>query len=161
MALSLGSNGVDWVRSLWKHPTRLRGMNFWINCTTSTHFAPSFMQLLTIPNAPKHYEMHQNMTLGSNDVDWVRSLRKIPMWIHGTSFCINCTSSPRFAPSLIISYETIPNAPKHCKTHQNMGLGSNGLDWVRSSQKILTRLLGTKFCINCTSSDHFAPSFMQ
>ena len=114
-----------------------------------------------VPNAPKHYEMHQNMTLGSNGVDWVRSLRKIPMWIHGTSFCINCTSSPRFAPSLIISYETIPNAPKHCKTHQNMGLGSNGLDWVRSSQKILTRLLGTKFCINCTSSDRFAPSFMQ
>jgi uncharacterized membrane protein len=30
-----------------------------------------------IPNAPKHYETHQNMSLGSNDVDQVRSLRKI------------------------------------------------------------------------------------
>ena len=31
----------------------------------------------TIPNAPKHYETHQKMSLGSNGVDQVRSLRKI------------------------------------------------------------------------------------
>ena len=30
-----------------------------------------------IPNAPEHYEMHQNMSLGSNGVDQVRWLRKI------------------------------------------------------------------------------------
>jgi len=28
--------------------------------------------------------------------------------------------------------ETIPNAPKHYETRQNMSLGSYGLDWVRS-----------------------------
>ena len=28
-------------------------------------------------NAHKHYETHQNMSLGSNGVDWVRLLRKI------------------------------------------------------------------------------------
>ena len=33
----------------------------------------------TIENAPKHYETHQNMSLGSNGVDQVRSLRKITM----------------------------------------------------------------------------------
>ena len=33
------------------------------------------------------------------------------------------------------SYETIPNAPKHYATHQNMSLGSNGVDWMRSLQK--------------------------
>ena len=33
----------------------------------------------TLTNAPKHYEMHQNMSLGSNGVDRVHSLRKIPM----------------------------------------------------------------------------------
>ena len=33
----------------------------------------------TIPNAPKHYATHQNMSLRSNGADWVRSLRKIPM----------------------------------------------------------------------------------
>ena len=30
------------------------------------------------------------------------------------------------------SYETIPNAPKHYATHQNMSFGSNGADWVCS-----------------------------
>ena len=29
------------------------------------------------------------------------------------------------------SYETIPNAPKYYETHQNMSLGSNGMDQVR------------------------------
>ena len=33
----------------------------------------------TIPNAPKHYEMHQNMSFGSNGVDQVRSLQEITM----------------------------------------------------------------------------------
>ena len=33
----------------------------------------------TCPNAAKHYATHENKSLGSNGVDWVRSLRKIPM----------------------------------------------------------------------------------
>jgi len=36
------------------------------------------------------------------------------------------------------SYETIPNAPKHYETHQNMSLKSNVVDQVRSLQKITT-----------------------
>ena len=55
----------------------------------------------TLPNAPKYYEMHQNMILGSNGVDQVRSLRKIPMRLRGKIFCINCTSSTHFAPSFV------------------------------------------------------------
>ena len=55
--------------------------------------------------------------------------------------------------------ETIPNAAKHYETRQNMSLGSYGLDWVRSLQKIPTRLRGTNFFTNCTSSARFAPSF--
>jgi hypothetical protein len=31
----------------------------------------------TIPNAPKHYATHRNMSLGSNGVDWVSLLREI------------------------------------------------------------------------------------
>ena len=31
-----------------------------------------------ITNAPNHYETHQNMSLGSNGVDGLHSLRKIP-----------------------------------------------------------------------------------
>ena len=80
-----------------------------------------------IPNATKHYATHQNMSFESNGADWVRSLRKIPVWLHGTNFWINCTSSPRFAPSLMQLWndpkctQTICNAPK-------MSLGSNGVD---------------------------------
>jgi hypothetical protein len=73
----------------------------------------------TITNAPKHYETHQNMSLGSNRVDQMCSLRKITTWLRGTNFCINCTSSPRFAPSFMQlrndtkCTQTLCNAPKH------------------------------------------------
>jgi hypothetical protein len=59
------------------------------------------------------------------------------------------------------SYETIPNAPKYYKTDRNISLGSNGVDWVHSLRKISTWHCGTNFCINCSSSSCFAPSFMQ
>ena len=52
----------------------------------------------TIQNAPKHYKTHQFMSLASNGVDRVRSLRKTLMRFRGTNFFINCTSSTRFAP---------------------------------------------------------------
>ena len=59
------------------------------------------------------------------------------------------------------SFKTIPNAPKHHTTHQNMSLGSNGADWVRSLWKIPTWVRGTNFFFNCTCSLCFASSFMQ
>ena len=80
-----------------------------------------------IPNATKHYATQQNMSLVSSGTDWVRSLRKIPIWLHGTNFCINCTAHP-VLHRVSCSYETIPNAPKPYATHQNMSLGSNGVD---------------------------------
>ena len=33
----------------------------------------------TIPNAPKHYATHPNMSLRSIGADWVHSLQKVPM----------------------------------------------------------------------------------
>ena len=59
------------------------------------------------------------------------------------------------------SYQTLTNAPKHYKTQKNMSLGSNGVYWMRSLQKIRTWLRGMNFCINCTSSVCLAPIFMQ
>src|SRR6185312_14894741 len=59
----------------------------------------------TVPNAPKYYETHQNISLGSNGVDRVHSLRKISMQVRGTNFC---TSSARFAPSFVRH----PNGPE-------------------------------------------------
>ena len=80
------------------------------------------------------------------------------------------------------SYRTIRNAPTYYETHQNIGIGSNGVDWLHSLRKILTWLhatncngvdyvhslqkiatwhRGTNFCINCASIGCFATSFMQ
>ena len=107
----------------------------------------------TIPNAPKYY--------------------KGPMGLVG---CVCCEKSRRdfmawtfalIAPILYVlqqvscSYETIPNAPKHYATHQNMSLGSNGVDWVHSSREIPMWLRGKNFRINGTSSPYFASSFIQ
>ena len=84
----------------------------------------------TIPNAPKHYATHQIMSLLSNGADCVRSLRKIPMWLQGTNFCINCTSSPRFPSSFMELWndpkctQTLCNAPKHEFRVQWGGLGA-------------------------------------
>ena len=84
----------------------------------------------TIPNAPKYYETHRNISLGSNGVDWVCSLRKIPAWLRGMYFCINCTSSHYYAPSFMQlrnnpkCIQTLCNAPKHEFRIQWGGLGA-------------------------------------
>ena len=70
----------------------------------------------TIPNAPKHYEMHLNMSLGSNGVDRVHLLRTILTQLRGTNVS---TSSARFAPSFVRQpngskcTKMVRNAPKH------------------------------------------------
>ena len=72
--MSLGSNGVDRVHWLQKISTQLRGMNF---CTSSVPFCTEFCK------ATKQSQMHPNsskqtkhMSLGYNGVNWVCSLRK-------------------------------------------------------------------------------------
>ena len=117
--MSLGSNGVDQVCWLRKITTRFRGTNFCL-------IAPvlSVLQLVscgyeTIPNAPKYYETHQNISLGCKGADWVHSLWKILMWLHGMNFCINCTGSICFATGFLQLQndpkctEILWNAPKH------------------------------------------------
>ena len=98
----------------------------------------------TLPNATKHYETHTNKSLGYNGVDWVHSLRKILMRHHGTNFCIDCTSQ-HVLHRVSCSNETLTNAPKYYEPHQNMSLGSNGMDRVRSLPKIMMRVHGTNF----------------
>src|SRR6185436_5655729 len=86
--------------------------------------------------------------------DLVRSLRKIPMRLRGTNFC---TCSARFASSFVRQ----PNSPECTQivqTHQNVSLGSHGVDRVPSLRKNPTRLCGTNFC---TSSARFAPIFVR
>jgi len=46
----------------------------------------------------------------------------------------------------------VQSASKHYETHQNMCLGSDGVDRVDLLDKILMRLYGLNFCINYNSS---------
>ena len=113
-----------------------------------------------VPNTPKRYETHQNMCLSTNGVDQLCSLRTTPTRLHCKTFCINCTMLAHSTPSFVHN-EMVPSVPNRYETHKNMSLGSNGVCRVHSLQKFKTRLCGTNFCINCTGSAHFAPSFMQ
>ena len=62
--MSLGSNGVDRVRSLPKLSKRLRVPNF---STSSARFAPSF---ITQPNGPKCTKIVQNTPKHEFRVQW-------------------------------------------------------------------------------------------
>ena len=94
--MSLGSNGVDHVRSLPKIPMQSRGTNFALLAPVQPISHRVSCSNETIQNAPKHYKTHQFMSLASNGVDRVRSLRKTLMRFRGTNFFINCTSSIHF-----------------------------------------------------------------
>ena len=89
----------------------------------------------TLPNAPKCYETHQNMSLESNWVDRVCSLRKIPMRLRGKNFALIAPVLPVLHQASC-SNKTIQNAPKHYEMQQYMRLGFNGVGQVRSLRKI-------------------------
>ena len=144
--MSLGAHGVYWVSSYRKVPTRLRGMNFCINCSSSAHFAPSFVRQ---PNGPKCTQIVGNTSKHEFRVQWGGSGAFVVKNSDVTSFCSE------------IGNQMVPNAPKWYKTHQNTSLGSNGVDRMRSLPKIPMRVHGTNFCNNCTSLAYFASSFMQ
>src|SRR6185503_19054808 len=99
---------------------------------------------------PNTTKTHQNMSLGSNGVDLVRSLPEIPMRVRGSIFALIAPVQP-ISHRVSCSNETIQNAPKHYKTHQFMSFASNGVDRVRSLRKTLMQFHGTNFFINCTS----------
>ena len=99
--ISSGSNGEDWVHSLRKISTGLCGTKFFINCSSSSRFAPSFMQL---QNDPKCTQTLWNTPKHKFRVQWGRSgafVVKNTMWLRGTNFCINWTSIVCFAPSFM------------------------------------------------------------
>src|SRR6185503_16347987 len=95
-----------------------------------------------VANTPKRYEMHQNIGLGSNGVDRVSSLRKIPMCLCGTKFC---TSSARFAPSFVRQ----PNGPKCTQMVLNSPKHEFRVQWGGSGAFIAKNsnaIRGTNFC---------------
>ena len=148
----------------------------WIGCVHCKKSRRDFVARTFALIAPIHTVLHrvscsyETIPIHPNTMQRTKTWDRGPMGLIG---CVHCEKSRRdfvartfalIAPVHPVlhrvwgSYETIPNAPKHYATHQNMSLGSNGVDWV---QKIPTWLRGTYFCINCTNSHCFAPSFMQ
>ena len=133
--VNLGLNGVDQERLLRKILTQLRGMSF---CTRSARFPPSFVRQPNGPECTQWYEMYQNISLGFNGVDRVRSLRKIPTRLCGTNFC---TSSARFPPSFLRQpnghecTQIVRNTPKRQFRVQWVGLvlfvanNSDAISW--------------------------------
>ena len=101
---------------------------------------------------PNRKGTHQNMSLGSNGVDWESSLRKFRR-----TFALIALVWPVFLWVLCGS-ETTPNVSKRKETHENMSLGSNYVDRERSLRKFLIRHRGMNFCINCSSLECFASS---
>ena len=135
------------MRSLQKIPTRLRGTNF---CTSSARFAPNFVGNQTVPNAPKLYETYQNISLGSNGVDRVRSLQKIPTRLRGTNFC---TSLARLASSFVRQpnglkcTQIVRNAPK---SQFRVQWGGSGVFLAKNSDATSWHELLHLFGLFCT-----------
>ena len=139
------------MRSLQKIPSRLRGTNF---CTSSSRFVLSFVRQ---PNDPECTQIVRNGPNRQFRVQWGRSGAFVAKNSDATLFTNFCTVRP-VLHRVSCGNQTVPNAPKWYKTHQNVSLGSNGADQMRSLRKILTRLCGTNFC---NSSAHFALSFIR
>ena len=163
---------MDRVHTLRKIPTRLRGTNY---CTSSARFAPSFVRQ---PNGPESNEIVRNATKRQFRVQRGGSGAFVAKNSDATSW------HEQFAPSFVRQTngpectQIVRNAakrqfrvqlggsgafvakmhPNSTKTQQNVSLGSNGEDRVRSLRQIPTRLRGTNFW---TSSARFAPSFVR
>src|SRR6185312_7822146 len=107
-----------------------------------------------VPNAPKLYETHENMSFGSNGVDRVLSLRKIPMRLRGTNFC---TSSARFAPSFVRQL----NGPKRTQMVQNSPKHELRVQWGGSGAFVAKNSNATSWHKLLHCSARFAPSFVR
>ena len=75
--MHLGSNGVDRGVCCEKSRTDFMARTFALIAPVHPVLHRVSSSYKTIPNAPKHYETHQNMSLGSNGADKVCSLRKL------------------------------------------------------------------------------------
>ena len=91
-----------------------------------------------VPNAPKWYETHRNISLGSNGVDRVCLLRKIPMRLRGTKFC---TSSAHFAPSFVRK----PNGPECTQMVRNTPKRQFWVQWGGSGAFVADNSDATSF----------------
>ena len=114
----------------------------------------------TIQNAPKHYKTHQNTSLRSTgQIGFVRC-QQFRCDFVARIFALIAPVQP-ILHQVSCSNEMVTNAPKHYETQQKLSLGSNGVDQVRSLRKHPMQLHGMNFCINQTSSAHFALNLLS
>jgi len=78
-----------------------------------------------VRNAPKPYETHQNMSLGSDGMDILDLLQKIVTQLWGLNFCINYNSSARFEVSIVKQR----NGPKCTQTLRNKTKHEFSVQW--------------------------------
>ena len=150
----------------------------WIGCAHCEKFQCDFMArtcALIAPVRPvlhrvscsnEHCQMHPNTTRRTKTwvygaMGWIRCVRCKKLWCD--FLAQTCALIAPVQPVLhrvLCSNETLPNAPKYYETHQNMSFGSNGVNRVRSLQKIPMRLRGNNFYINCASSTRIVSSFV-
>ena len=108
--MSLGSNGVDRVRSLKNIQTRLCVANI---CTSSAYFA---LSLISQPNYPKYTQIVQNVPKHDFWMQWGGSGVFVAKNFDATSLKRTfCTSSAHFA----LSFIKANNCPKYTRIVQN------------------------------------------
>ena len=88
----------------------------------SARFAPSFVRQPNSPELTQIVANTQNVSLGSNGVDRVRSLQKIPMRLRSTNFC---TSSAHFASNFVRQR----NGPECTQIVRNAPRRQFGVQW--------------------------------
>ena len=94
------------------------------------------------------------MSLGSNGVDRVLLLRKIPMQLRGTNFC---TSSARFSPSFVRQ----PNGTKCTQIVRNATKHEFRDQWGGSVAFVVKNSDATSWHKLLHCSARFAPSFVR
>jgi len=116
--MSLGSNGLDRVCTLQKFKCDFMAQT----CALIAPVQPILHQVScsieTLPNAPKCYETHQNMSLGSNWVDRCVRCEKFQCDFMARP-CALIAPLQAILHRVSCSSEILPNAPntmKHTKT---------------------------------------------
>ena len=125
--MSLGSNGVDRVSSLRKFRCAFVARTFALIALVQPVLHRVSCSNEILPNTAKHYETHQNMSLGSNGVHRVSSLRKFRCDFVARTFALIALVQP-VLHRVSCSHEILPNTPKHYETHTNMSYGPMG--WI-------------------------------
>src|SRR5687768_9903674 len=91
-------------------------------------------------------QSNQNITIGSKNVDWVRSLRfwteSVHYFVSGPNRCIKWNLGMVFG-----------TVTRLTKTNQNITIGSKNVDWARSfrcwTESVHRFVFGPNQCIKC------------